>query len=85
MKLNLFVKKICNYKFAQNFTCREKKRVFKVYCNKKSIKLKFMSLKAKKTSHLYNNVFIFWNLGVRFRIRKILVQTPLGAGLSLET
>ena len=44
-----------------------------------------MSLDAKKTSHLYNNVFIFWSLGVRFRIRKILVQTPLGAGLSLET
>ena len=25
MKLNSFGKKICNYKFAQNFTCTEKK------------------------------------------------------------
>ena len=83
MKLISFVEKICNYKLAQNFTSRRKK-VLKFYCNKESIKQKFMNLKAKKTSHLYN-VFIFQSLGVRFRIKMILVQTPLGTGLDLET
>ena len=61
MKLISFVEKICNYKFAQNFTCRRKK-VLKFYCNKESIKQKFMNLKAKKTSHLY--MFLFFRVQV---------------------
>ena len=62
----------------------EKKPFQTFYLNKESIKLIFMNLKVKKTSHFYNNDFIFYSLVVRIKIRSILVQTPLGTWMGFD-